>query len=73
LVEVSKIRKPVLILAGELDSHISLKQAKEVYLKANRPKQFIVVKGIGHDYRFSNKEVKLVNKYISDFIIKYNL
>lgn len=73
LLEISKIHKPLLIIAGELDDHITPKHSKELYLKANKPKQLVVVKGIGHDYRFKDKEVKLVNKYIIDFLKKYSL
>lgn len=66
--DVKKIRVPIVIVAGELDKLCLPKYVKEIFDKANQPKKFVIVQGVGHDYRHSNSKVGLVNKEILKLI-----
>jgi pimeloyl-ACP methyl ester carboxylesterase len=62
--DVKKIKVPVILIAGELDDLVLPEYVKEIFDSANEPKKFILIPGIGHDYRFNEDEIKLVNKEI---------
>jgi len=62
--EVEKIKVPIVLLTGELDKIVSSSSVKKIYNNANEPKSFFCIPEIGHDYRFSNKEVETVNKIL---------
>lgn len=62
--EVKKIKVPIIIVAGELDKICLPEHVKEIFDKANQPKNFLMIPGIGHDYRHNTSEVELVNKEI---------
>ena len=64
LEEMKKIHIPVLFLAGELDTLVVPARAREIFDVANEPKKFLLMKGIGHDYRHSKDEVMQVNNLI---------
>lgn len=61
---IQKLKSPLLLLAGELDTIILPEEVKSVFDKANEPKEFIIVPGVGHDYRHNIDEVKKVNEVI---------
>lgn len=62
--EVKKVNIPILLLAGELDNLVEPEDVKEIFDNANEPKKFIIIPGIGHDYRYSDKETTVVNQEI---------
>ena len=62
--DVKKIKVPIILIAGEVDDVVLPKYVKEIFDSANEPKNFIILSGIGHDYRYNDDEIKLVNKEI---------
>ena len=66
--DVKKIKVPIIFLAGELDDVCPPKLVREIFDNANEPKKFALITGIGHNYRFNNNEIKLVNKKIIKLI-----
>ncbi len=64
LKEVTKVKIPILLLAGELDAGITPVDVENLYEQANDPKIFEVIPNIGHDYRLHKEQVGVVNNYI---------
>jgi len=62
--DIKKIKVPIIIVAGEEDKLIPVSEIKKLFDNANQPKEFILLPGIGHDYRFNDDEVELVNNKI---------
>jgi len=62
--DVKRIKVPIILIAGELDDTVLPEYVKEIFDSANEPKRFIIIPGIGHDYRFNDSEVALVNEKI---------
>ena len=67
---VKKIKVPIIIVAGESDIICLPVHVKEIFDNAHQPKNFVTIKSIGHDYRHSDSEVKLVNDEILKLIKK---
>jgi pimeloyl-ACP methyl ester carboxylesterase len=67
--DVKKVKVPIIFIAGELDDQCPPELVKEIFDNANEPKKFIIIPRIGHDYRFNDNEIKLVNKEILRLII----
>jgi len=61
---VKDIKVPIILFAGELDDLVSPEDVKNIFNNANEPKKFIIIPGIGHDYRFKSEEIKLVNQKV---------
>ena len=59
---------PKLFIAGTIDKKIPAKIVKEMYNSARFPKEFVLLKGIDHDYRHSAKNIAIVNKNILRFL-----
>lgn len=64
LKEVKKISAPIFLLAGELDTVVLADDVRRIFEEANEPKKFVVLSGIGHDYRHSTEQIKIVNNFI---------
>ena len=64
LSEVSKLRVPLILVAGEKDNLIPPEEVQKIFDNANEPKKMIVMKGIGHDYRRNPEEIETVNSEI---------
>jgi|SRR3989344_2558994 len=62
--EVKKIHVPAILIAGELDDLVLPEHVKGIFEAANEPKKFIIIRGVGHDYRRNISDVKEVNKVI---------
>lgn len=62
--DVRKIKVPVALVAGELDDIVPPDDVKELFDNANEIKSYVVIPGIGHNYRFIEEEVSIVNKEI---------
>ena len=62
--DVKKVKVPVILIAGELDKLVLPEDVKEVFNNANEPKKFLIVPGIGHNYRYNDGEVAMVNQKI---------
>ena len=58
---LNKIKAPLIIIAGELDQLEPPKDVKIIFDNANQPKKYILIKGVGHDYRKSKEEIRQVN------------
>jgi len=65
---VPRVTAPIFFIAGELDEVISPEVVKEIYEKANKPKQFEIIKGLSHDFRRSSKETKMLSKRIKSIV-----
>ena len=61
---VKQIHVPIYLFAGEKDEAIPPSEVKRTYDEANEPKRFVIIPNIGHNYRFSDDEVEVVNKVI---------
>lgn len=66
--DVKKVKVPIIFIAGELDDQCPPEHVRKIFDSANEPKKFVLISGIGHDYRFSDDEIKLVNKNILKLI-----
>jgi len=62
--DVKKVIVPIILIAGGLDDIVLPEDVKEIFDNANEPKKFLVIPGIGHDYRHNDSQVLLVNKKI---------
>ena len=69
--DAKKIKAPIVLIAGESDELVAPEDVKEIYDNANEPKKFITIAGIGHNYRFSDEEVKMVNEKILEQLSEY--
>lgn len=61
---VKRIKVPIILVAGELDKMSPAEKVREIFDNANEPKKFILIPGIGHDYRKNPSGIKLVNDVI---------
>ena len=61
---VSKIHVPVIIVAGEADKICLPEDVRSIFEKANEPKKYVLLPGIGHDYRRSSSQIEIVNREI---------
>lgn len=64
LSDMKKIHIPVVLVAGELDDLVLPEDVKKLFVEANEPKKFILLKNIGHDYRLNPAEIESVNRQI---------
>lgn len=62
--DVKKIKVPKIFIAGELDDIVPAEDVEELFDNAHDIKKYVVIPGIGHDYRFNEDEITLVNKAI---------
>jgi pimeloyl-ACP methyl ester carboxylesterase len=65
---LAKLYLPMLFIAGGDDKIVTLERMREGFGYANEPKKFVVVPGIGHDYRKFTEQISLVNEQILQFI-----
>jgi len=65
---VSKVTVPIYLITGEKDKVILPKTVEEIYNNANEPKQFIILKNVGHDFRKHEEETEIVRKKIEEII-----
>ena len=69
--EVKNVKVPVILVAGELDTTVPPNDVKRIFDSANEPKMFVVLPGIGHDYRHSDEEVKIVNGKVLELVQQF--
>ena len=62
--DVRKIRVPLILIAGKLDTICPPEGIKKIFDSANEPKKFVIIPKIGHDYRYNDNEVKVVDMAI---------
>ncbi len=66
---IRKYKRPLLLIHGEKDEAVPLKEAEELLRMANKPKKLVVIKGA--DHRFSKPECFLkMLKVIGEFVGK---
>lgn len=58
---IGNLHIPVLLIAGEQDTLCTPEVMKTIFDKANQPKEFVIIPGIGHDYRQNSEQIKIVN------------
>lgn len=66
--DVEKVKVPILLIAGELDNLVLPEDVKEIFDHANEPKQFVIIPGLGHDYRHSDDEVTLLSRKVLELL-----
>ncbi len=71
LLDVQKVIVPTIFVAGEQDEINPPEDVREVFDHANEPKKFIIVPGVGHDYRHNLEHVRLVNEKIAELLDEY--
>ncbi len=49
--DVKRIKAQTVFIAGELDDSCPVEMVREIFNSANDPKKFVIIPGIGHDYR----------------------
>jgi alpha-beta hydrolase superfamily lysophospholipase len=64
LEEIHAFHKPLLLIAGEKDTLITPDHVRELYDKANEPKKFVVIEGVGHCYRVNESDIQKVNNEV---------
>jgi pimeloyl-ACP methyl ester carboxylesterase len=62
--DAKKTHAAMLIIAGDKDRVVPPETVKTIFENANEPKKFVLLEGIGHDYRRNPQEIKLVNERI---------
>lgn len=62
--ELPKLKVPLIMLAGSEDQLALPQDVKKLFDQAPEPKEFILVEGIGHDYRKHPEQITLVNSHI---------
>lgn len=70
---VGQMKKPLLLMAGELDDLVTPDHVREIYEAASEPKKLVILKGIGHDYRLNDDEIPVVNQNIIEFLKESDL
>jgi pimeloyl-ACP methyl ester carboxylesterase len=70
---LAKLKLPMLFIAGGDDKIVSMERMHEGFGYANEPKKFVVIPGIGHDYRKFPEQIPLVNEQVLKFIKENNL
>lgn len=71
LKKIGRLEIPLILIAGERDKLVLSKSVKQMFKKSKGPKKFILIKGIGHDYRHNPSEVRLVNDQILKALKSY--
>jgi pimeloyl-ACP methyl ester carboxylesterase len=59
--DVKKVKIPIIFITGELDEVVVPEDVKKIFDSANEPKKFIIIPGIGHDYRHNVNDIRKVN------------
>jgi uncharacterized protein len=67
-IEAERVHVPMLLLAGGTDDLVKPEFVKEIYTHANEPKTYLELPGMGHDYRYSESEVAMVNESVKQFL-----
>jgi len=67
--EVDKINGPLLFIAGEEDDLITPSNVKKIYDRAIKPRKFVMLRGIGHNYRYKKSEIIKVNEAVLKFLL----
>ncbi|MCI0533231.1 lysophospholipase [bacterium] len=62
--EIPNIHAALLLLAGERDNVVLPADVKMIFDRAPEPKKYILLRGVGHDYRRNENEIDIVNKKI---------
>lgn len=64
LEEISAVHAPIVLIAGEKDDIVVPEEVAKIYERANQPKRFVTIPGIGHDYRHNPDEIEIVNQHV---------
>ena len=71
LKEVPKVKDPVLFILGTADVNVLPEETKELYEKANEPKELFIVDGMDHFYKNFPEKLAIVNNKVLNFYKKY--
>ena len=58
--------RPILIIHGENDELVNVKNAYKLYEKANEPKKLAIIKGGQHKLRLSSEAVEVILKWLKE-------
>lgn len=58
--------RPILIIHGENDELVDVKNAYKLYEKANEPKKLVIIKGGQHKLRLSSNAVEVILKWLKE-------
>jgi len=64
---IQKYQKPLLLVHGEFDEAVPLKDAEELLKIANKPKQLVIIKGADHSFTQPMHFLKLM-KVVGRFL-----
>lgn len=68
---VRRVTSPLMIILGLAEDTVSPAHTREIYLKANEPKELVEVRGMSHDYKKNMKHIQFVNSKIVPFFENY--
>ncbi len=71
LVEVRKIKGPILFIVGTSDVNVLPKETQKLFEEANEPKELFVVRGMDHYYKNFEEKLVIVNEKVLKFFKKY--
>jgi uncharacterized protein len=64
---IGRLHSPLLLIAGTLDKHTTISESKEIYAKANEPKEFWEISDAKHEDFYNKKPEEYENKILSFF------
>ncbi len=70
LESVKAVQRPILVVTGTMDTHVSPKETRELFLAANEPKELVEMLGMDHVYWEKDEELAKVNEAVVGFFRK---
>lgn len=61
----AKIKSPLLIIHGDKDTVINMKESKELYAHVNAPKKLVIIKGADHDFEEQEQAEQVIKEIVS--------
>lgn len=62
--KITSVQMPILIIHGTDDPQIPVEMGRSLYAAAPRPKQLLIVPGLGHDNNMPKAAYPVVGKFI---------
>lgn len=70
IADMSVLKTPVLIMAGDLDKHTPLAETKSIFAAANNPKELLIIEGAAH-VDLHHFAPKIYESRVENFLFKY--
>lgn len=61
IADTEKVKIPIIFVAGELDDLVTPRDVMDIFDNAGELKTFVLVPGVGHNYRRNEDEIKIMN------------